>query len=99
MDVMNKVRLIDFGNNCPDGKCVVGFFTSVGIPTGQEILLNNPDYTTPFDDLFRIRGTVGADGIWHWDGEGNPTDFQRNTVLRIDAWYDDESRATALLDA
>jgi hypothetical protein len=97
---MSKISLGDFGNTCPDGRCVVGFFTSVGIPTGQEILLNDPNWSTPFDDdLFSLFGTVDEGGIWRWDGRGNPADFNRNTVLRIDAWYDDPSKAAALWDS
>jgi hypothetical protein len=93
-----KISLGDFGNDCPDGECVLGFYTSVGIPAGQEILLNHPDFTTPFDDdLFGLQGTIDDDGTWHWDGKGNPTDDNLNTVLRIDAWYDTAERADEIM--
>ena len=34
---------------------------------------------------FGLTGTVNGDGTWEWDGEGNPKDFNLNTVTALTA--------------
>ena len=92
------ITLLDYINGGHDDECTVGFYTSVGIPAGQEILLGHPDWTTPFDEaLEALEGTVGADGIWRWNGEGEPVDLKHNTITRVDAWHDDIDRMAEFL--
>lgn len=97
MDESARISLGDFANDFPEGQAPIGFYASIGKPAGEEFVLNDPDYTTPFDgELFDLNGTVDQDGIWRWDGEGNPTDFNRNTVTHLSAWYDHAEKAETI---
>jgi hypothetical protein len=78
------------------------WFTSVGIPMGVEVRFTNviDDETGETYDLdphdaqsaipfeWDLEGYVNEAGEWAWDGEGNPTDWNRNTVLAIKAFRD-----------
>lgn len=76
------------------------WFTSIGIPAGHMIDFygiedeeNGGTYdmdpydiqnAIPFE--WDLEGTVNESGEWCWDGEGNPSDWNRNTVLAIKAF-------------
>ena len=66
----------------------VVFYAGVGCPGGTSIALINHETTTPFD-LDNLDGVV-TDGIWSWDGEGQPTDGRGNSVLKIQVYNDED---------
>jgi hypothetical protein len=73
----------------------VVFFTSVGHPTGVEIALL-PETDMPFD-----LGDILVDSEGNWNGEGNPTDWNGNTVTKItvhshkEIWTEQNEEANA----
>lgn len=92
MNATIKTSLADFNPSSV-------WFASIGIPTGIEVKFTgiedeetgetydldpaDIESALPFD--WNLDGTVGEDGDWEWDGEGSPTDWNRNTVTRITA--------------
>ena len=77
-----KVTLGEFGANRV-------FYASQGAPAGETVELDPEDMALEEWGWCGLEGTVDADGIWRWDGEGDPTDVRRNTVYRLDAWVED----------
>ncbi len=90
-----KISLTSYCDSCPEGRCVVGFYTSVGEPNGREIFLDppgNPGH--PFLVApHRIKGSVDQYGVWRWDGRGPLKDSHGATVLSLSVWYDPAIRA------
>ena len=92
-ETQTKVTLADFGP-----KSV--WFASTGIPAGTEVkffgMVEDDGEGEPYDlsdvrDMensipfgWDLEGTVNGDE-WVWDGEGDPCDWNRNTVTMIKA--------------
>lgn len=78
------ISLLDYAN---DREYVVLFWSSVGTPTGSSVPLGYPDLDfADRNGLLELTGTVNESDDWQWDGEGHPTDDQRNTITRLTAY-------------
>lgn len=66
------------------------WFSGVGEPAGCDLIAEDGEDLNipggPESDWYDLLGIVGQDGRWQWDGEGEPTDFNRNTVTSIVAF-------------
>jgi hypothetical protein len=67
------------------------FIVSVGSPAGVVTNLFDPECPVHLDEACsflpeHVMGEIDKQGFWRWNGIGNPTDWQGNTILRIDAW-------------
>ena len=82
------MTLTEFLNDCP--KAIL-WYTSTGSPTGTTEFVA-PGYTDGIYDRDNWQDITGAvaEGVWEWDGSGNPTDCRQNTVLRITVQSDPE---------
>ena len=90
----NPITLQDWHNDAP---ITYLWFTSIGCPTGYEFRHNvdtdDDDEYCDFadidlDDMWCLLGAIDANGAWCWNGEGNPTDWQGNSILNIKARRD-----------
>lgn len=62
------------------------FVASVGTPTGKRVaLLDDTDF--PFN-LGDLTGSVDSQGVWQWDGEGDPTDDRGNNITLVRVYND-----------
>jgi hypothetical protein len=89
----DTITLLDFGPS-------MVWFTSIWIPAGIEVRLTgiidddtgevydldpyDADSAIPFN--WELEGNVNEAGEWEWNGQGNPQDWNRNTVTRIKAF-------------
>lgn len=83
---METITLNDYANARED---VVLFFAGQGCPGGDYTPLGH--YDLDFADrnyLLDLEGTVDDKGDWHWDGEGDPTDDQGNSIYQLHAYVD-----------
>lgn len=86
-----NIRLADFGADQL-------FIVSVGEPLGYALDLTDTDGTALNDyeiehgisSPWDLEG-VAKDGVWTWDGVGNPRDYNGNTVTGIRAYLPDEA--------
>jgi len=60
------------------------WFISVGCPAGCDLIADDSESPVP-DAWADLNGTI-AENKWTWDGEGNPTDANANTVTNIVAF-------------
>lgn len=76
-----EITLLDFANSI---EYPVLFWVSSGVPTGDYHPIGYPEFLFHEErELEFLTGTVDVDGEWNWDGEGDPTDYQRNTITRL----------------
>ena len=77
------------------------WYSSVGSPAGdtlecywtadetggeiEHIPPTDPSYPLP-EGWLELSGEIDADGRWCWDGQGDPRDLGRNTVLSLVAY-------------
>lgn len=61
------------------------FYASYGEPTGSRTAVLD-DTRIPFD-MAALEGVV-VNGEWCWNGEGEPTDHNRNTVTLVKIYND-----------
>ena len=79
MATESKIRLGDLGT-------AHIWFTSIGQPAGCDLISEDGEpLGLPSEDWWDLTGEI-IDNEWHWDGEGNPTDFNHNTVQKITAF-------------
>ena len=80
------MTLKKFLSDCP--KAVL-WYISVGSSAGttEFVCPTIVDDMSGRADWQGITGTV-TNGVWEWDGSGNPTDYRRNSVLRISVQSD-----------
>jgi hypothetical protein len=78
------ISLSDYTN---DRDYVVLFCAGVGCPMGDHFPLGyeHIDYAER-RGLLDLTGTIGSDGGWNWDGEGNPTDDRLNSITKLQAF-------------
>ena len=82
----DKITLLDYANARDN---VVLFYASFGKPTGEYEVMGHREMDFADErgvDL--LTGTIDADGMWSWDGEGEPTDNQRSTITKLQAYVD-----------
>jgi hypothetical protein len=86
-----KTRLGDFGADQL-------FVVSTGKPSGYSVDLTDTEGTALDDHQVEValtspwdlEGTV-EDGVWTWDGNGSPRDYNGNTITAIRAYMPQES--------
>lgn len=77
------VTLNDYAN---DRDYVVLCWASVGTPMGSSTPLGHPDLDfADRNGLLELTGEVDEFGEWEWDGEGRPSDDNRNTITQLSA--------------
>lgn len=78
------MKLIEFCN-CNDN--VVVFIVGNANPTGIFTVGTHPDFDyLDRNDLLQLSGSVNSGGDWLWDGIGNPTDDNGNSINKIHAY-------------
>lgn len=59
-------------------------YIAIGNPTGSELAYCPEYYEIPIYDLEELQGEVDQDGVWRWDGQGNPRTYHgNNSVTKI----------------
>jgi hypothetical protein len=80
------MTLQDYAN---DREGVIIFFAGTADPAGDHTVAGYPDLDfAERRSLFDLTGTVDANGDWHWDGKGKPTDDRANTIYKVHAYVD-----------
>lgn len=79
-----EITLLDYAN---EREFVVAFYTSTAAPAGDYAPLGNPDLDfVERRGLLDLVGTVDSEGDWQWSGEGEPTDDNGNSILKVHAY-------------
>lgn len=66
------------------------FYAGHSAPAGTTVaLLDGNDYEQ-FVELFDLEGTVRIDGVWNWDGEGDPRTFG-GIVWKVQVFSDENT--------
>jgi len=77
------MTLLDFANEKNE---VILRWISEGTPAGAIAALYPPDLDFAEDrDLYGLEGEIDDSGRWQWDGEGEPTDYQQNSIRNLSA--------------
>lgn len=80
------MKLREFSN---ERESVVLFLTGVGCASVAYFRIGDPDYESAEDrGLFDMDGEVDSDGVWHWNGRGQPTYYGLTSLLTISALFD-----------